>query len=147
MTAVRHTGIVVGDIERALEFYCGLLDFSVVRRMLEKGPFVSAILGVADAEVETVKLSGEGTGQIELLAFAKPDTTLGVAPSLFRQGPTHVALKVRDIDALYLRMRDKGIEFTTPPRVSPDGGAKVTFCRDPDGTFLELVEVLQKAAS
>ena len=34
------------------------------------------------------------------------------------------------------------LRFTTKPQTSLDGHAKVTFCHDPDGTALELVEVL-----
>ena len=35
---------------------------------------------------------------------------------------------------------------TPRPNCSPDGLAKVTFCLDPDGTFIELVEMLEVAA-
>ena len=35
-----------------------------------------------------------------------------------------------------------GVVFNAPPQRSPDGGAKVTFCRDPEGNLLELVEVI-----
>jgi hypothetical protein len=37
-----------------------------------------------------------------------------------------------------------GIDFNAPPQQAPDGGAKVTFCCDPEGNFLELVEVLDR---
>jgi catechol 2,3-dioxygenase-like lactoylglutathione lyase family enzyme len=147
MTSVRHAGIVVANLDRALNFYCGLLDLTIARRMRETGHFVSAILGLEDAAVETVKLSGSGDCQIELLAFAKPAPTMGAAPPLTRIGPTHIALVVNDLDQVYRRMSDQGVEFTTPPLISDDGGAKVTFCRDPDGTFLELVEPLRRSTS
>jgi len=140
MTAVRHIGIVVGDLERAVSFYCDLLGFKVARRMQENGPFVSAILGMPDADLETVKLAGDNEAQVELLSFRNP-TASAAPPGLTRKGPTHMALTVENIDALHERMRAAGVSFTTAPRLSPDGGAKVTFCQDPDGTFLELVEL------
>ena len=31
--------------------------------------------------------------------------------------------------------------------VSPDGGAKVTYCRDPEGVIIELVEILSPSVS
>ena len=34
------------------------------------------------------------------------------------------------------------VKFTAPPQLTPDGYAKVTFCEDPDGTPIELVEVI-----
>jgi catechol 2,3-dioxygenase-like lactoylglutathione lyase family enzyme len=108
--------------------------------MKETGNFISAVLGFAGAEVETVKLSGDGVCQIELLAFTKPISAMGAATELTRLGLTHIALTVTNLDQLYYRMRSQGVEFTSPPCVSDDGAAKVAFCRDPDGTFLELVE-------
>jgi catechol 2,3-dioxygenase-like lactoylglutathione lyase family enzyme len=144
MTRLRHVGIVVRDLERSLAFYRDLLGLSVVRAMDEKGPFLDAILGMNGAKVRTVKLaSSADAAQVELLAFEAPTPEIGAAPSLVRVGPTHIAVTVDGLDGLYRRMRAAGVGFTTEPRVSADGGAKVTFCRDPDGTALELVEVLK----
>ena len=44
-------------------------------------------------------------------------------------------------------MRDyqkKGVRINCPTHISPDGYAKITFCHDPDGTSIELVEVLDQ---
>jgi catechol 2,3-dioxygenase-like lactoylglutathione lyase family enzyme len=140
---VRHVGIVVRDLERSLAFYRGLLGFEIVRAMDEQGPFIDAIVGMPDVKVRTVKLAAPGdSAQIELLAFENPAPEIGPAPPLRRVGPTHVALTVADLDGLHRRMAAAGTPFTTAPQTSPDGRAKVTFCRDPDGTALELVEVL-----
>ncbi len=145
MTRLRHVGIVVRDLERSLAFYRDLLGLSVVRAMDEQGPFLDAILGMTGARVRTVKLANAAdAAQVELLAFAEPAPEISAAPSLVRVGPTHLAVTVDRLDELYRRMRAAGVSFTTEPRVSPDGGAKVTFCRDPDGTALELVEVLAR---
>ena len=103
--------------------------------------FLSGLLGMTDARVTTAKLVGSsGPTLIELLCFNNPGTS-GPTP-LNAIGPTHVALTVSDLDGLYDRIIEAGHSFNAPPRVSPDGGAKVAFCQDPDGTFLELVEPL-----
>ena len=44
--------------------------------------------------------------------------------------------------SVYSELSKKNIEFNTPPQKSPDGLVKVTFCKDPDGTPIELVEML-----
>ena len=36
----------------------------------------------------------------------------------------------------------KKFPITLPPQKSPDGLVKVTFCNDPDGTPVELVEII-----
>jgi catechol 2,3-dioxygenase-like lactoylglutathione lyase family enzyme len=144
MTRLRHVGIVVRDLERSLAFYRDLLGLSVMRAMDEQGPFLDAILGMSGVKVRTVKLANSAdAAQIELLAFEDPAPEIGGPPSLVRVGPTHIAVTVERLDEFYRRMRAAGVSFTTEPRVSPDGGAKVTFCRDPDGTALELVEILK----
>jgi catechol 2,3-dioxygenase-like lactoylglutathione lyase family enzyme len=145
MSRVRHVGIVVRDLDRALAFYRDLLGLEIVREMDESGPFIDAILGISGTKVRTVKLAAPGeTTQVELLAFAEPQPEIGPAPTLVRVGPTHVAFTVKDIVGLHRRLSAAGTMFTTPPLTSPDGGAKVAFCRDPDGTALELVEVLSR---
>jgi len=35
-----------------------------------------------------------------------------------------------------------GVEFICPPEKSPNGFAKVTFCTDPEGNYIELVQIL-----
>ncbi len=142
MIAVRHAGVVVSDLQRALRFYCGTLGFQVVREMDEHGEFIDAILGIKDARLRTVKLQGAGTAQLELLEFREPAAQPADGRPLNRVGPTHVALQVDAIDALHARLAAEGTPFTTAPRLSPDGRARVTFCRDPDGTWLELVELV-----
>ncbi len=141
MTDIRHVGIVVSNMAVSLNFYRDVIGLRDAPINHENGEFLDALLGMAAAKVSTVKLSGtKGSTLLELLCFETPMAT--ATTPLNAIGPTHVALTVPDLDELYARITAAGFEFNAPPRVSPDGGAKVAFCRDPDGTFLELVEVL-----
>ena len=142
--ALRHFGIVVQDLDCALDFYGGLLEMKVIRRMDEHGPFVEAILGEKAVRVTTVKLGGSsGEVLIELLKFHSPAV---LEPrngrGLFSIGPTHFALTVSDLDALCERLRAADVHFISAPKVSPDGLAKVCFCSDPEGNPIELVQLL-----
>jgi catechol 2,3-dioxygenase-like lactoylglutathione lyase family enzyme len=136
---LRHTGIVVPDLEQALAFYEGLLGFSVARRMEEGGAWLSTVLGIADIRATTIKMNVPGGGMVELLYF--PDHPQGPRDlSLVSGGPTHIALTVADLDNLHQVMQQEGIHFVAAPNVSPDGKVKMAFCQAPDGTFVELVE-------
>ena len=142
MTSVRHMGIVVGDMEKSLQFYRDLIGLQDAPVNEETGPFIDGLLNIPDAKIQTVKLAGENsTTSIELLCFKSP-SPLASTP-LNAIGPTHIALNVSDLDKLYTRLSEAQVPFNTPPRVSPDGCAKVAFCQDPDGTFIELVELLK----
>jgi catechol 2,3-dioxygenase-like lactoylglutathione lyase family enzyme len=142
INSLRHFGIVVSDLNRALDFYQRLLGLSVQRRMDESGEFLDRLLGVSNAHVTTVKLAaGSGPTLLELLDFHSPESQ-PITRTVFSQGPTHVAFTVANLSGLYEKLTAEGIRFVSPVQTSPDGRAKVAFCFDPDGNLLELVEVI-----
>ena len=144
MKAVRHIGIVVSDKEKALHFYRDLLGLKVVKVMEESGEYIDNMLGLKNVRVNTVKMSADnGVTLIELLEFKSHLSRNGGARKIYSVGPSHVAFTVENLDEIYLRMSEAGIRFNAPPQRSPDGYAKVTFCSDPDGTPVELVQVLK----
>jgi catechol 2,3-dioxygenase-like lactoylglutathione lyase family enzyme len=142
ITQIRHTGLVVADLDRALRFWCDLLGFRITRRLDESGPHIDAMMGLHDVRVTTVKLAAPDGNLIELLQFhSHPDQKAWTgAPN--STGFTHVALTVHDLDAVCERLAEQGVTFNAPPQRSPDGYAKTTYCRGPEGMLLELVEVL-----
>ncbi len=146
MRAVRHFGIVVSDLERSLRFYRDLLGLKVVRIMDESGEYIDNMLALQNVQVTTVKMSADsGSTLVELLELkSHPCQTRGDR-EVYSVGPSHVAFTVYGLDALYQRLSQAGVRFHAPPQLSPDGYAKVTFCQDPDGTLVELVEVLDAA--
>lgn len=142
MTSIRHMGIVVSNMDVSLAFYRDLIGLRDAPVAEESGDFLDGLLGMAGAKVLTAKLAGEnGPALLELLCFETPCPT--DSTPLNAVGPTHIALTVTDLDGMYARITAAGYPFNAPPKVSPDGGAKVAFCRDPDGSFLELVEVIE----
>ncbi|MBO6538831.1 MAG: VOC family protein [Rhizobiaceae bacterium] len=142
-TEVRHIGIVVDDMEEALGFYRDMLGLTVARRMNEAGAYIDNVIAEPDVEVETVKLSAEvGPTLIELLRFTRPGTRMPEGNRALIVGPTHFAMTVDDLPTLYDQMSAKGIVFNCPPQTSPDGKAMLTYCQAPDGTLVELVQML-----
>jgi catechol 2,3-dioxygenase-like lactoylglutathione lyase family enzyme len=146
MIELRHAGIVVADLERALHFYCDLLGLTILRSMEEKGAYLDNMLGHKDVQVTTVKLAaGKGRAVLELLYFRSPKSPTFPIRGLFELGPSHVAFTVKNLDATFEKLTRAGVPFNAPPQLAPDGLARVTFCLDPDGTFIELVETLEAA--
>lgn len=144
ISAIRHTGLVVADLERALHFWCDALGFKVVRQMEESGPHIDAMMGLQDVRVTTAKLAAPDGNLIELLQFhSHPDRPQwDGAP--YSTGFTHIALTVDDLDALVGKLVPLGVTFSAPPQYSPDGGVKVIYAKGPEGALLELVEILTK---
>ena len=138
---VRHIGIVVKNIENSLKFYRDLLGLKIVRDMNEHGNHLDNMLSLDNVEVRTVKLSvNENITLIELLEFKSHNDN--EIRNFYTIGASHVAFTVENIDKLYQDLSAKNVEFNAPPQKSPDGLVKVTFCKDPDGTPIELVEIL-----
>lgn len=140
---VRHVGIVVKDLERSLWFYQELLGLDLQRRMVENGPGIEKVLDLVGVEVETVKLGAkEGGALVELLQFHSHPISVPEGVRTLTAGPAHVAFTVDDLRARYTHMKAQGVPFNCPPQISPDGKVLMTYCQDPDGTLVELVEEL-----
>lgn len=140
---VRHFGIVVTDMDNSLKFYRDFLDLKIERELHESGNFLDKILNKKDVKVHTIKMSAkEGDTLVELLKFEseqkKPLDNFEVS----NIGASHVAFTVENLDETYEKLTSFGVKFNSPPQISSDGYAKVTFCYDPDGVPIELVEVL-----
>ena len=139
---LRHTGIVVYDLEQSLKFYESNFGFKITKRMEETGHFICKILGLENLKVITVKMTINDNQMIELLDFTTHKKKL-LKRFINDIGPTHIAFTVVDVDKLYYDFSSKGIKFISKPYTSPDGYAKVAFCLAPEGTYIELVELLK----
>ena len=142
ITNIRHTGIVVEDLEKSLYFYRDLLGFKIVRQMDESGDFIDNILALRNVIVTTVKMAAPDGNLIELLYYKSHKPKPKRTKEICEMGISHIALTVSNLDEEYNRLLKHGAIFNSPPQNSPDGYAKVTFCKDPDGNLIELVQVL-----
>jgi 16S rRNA (guanine527-N7)-methyltransferase len=52
ITEIRHTGIVVQDLKKVLNFFTKLLRFKIKKKMNEKGSYIDNILGLKNVKAE-----------------------------------------------------------------------------------------------
>jgi len=116
---IHHVSLIVADTERSLTFYRDLLGLTLDRHRPELG-YPGAWLWI-------------GEQQIHLLELPNPDPLQGRPPHGGRD--RHLALTVKDLDALIARLEQAGIAFTRSR-----SGRRAIFCRDPDANALELIE-------
>ena len=141
MKNIRHMGLVVSDMEKALYFYRDLLGLKIQGTTNEEGNFINQLLNKEDIKLKTVKLStDDNTTRIELLEFSNPKSNQNKKIELFNTGFTHVAFTVDNLDEIYMHLKNGGVQFNCPPKLSPNGMLKVTFCRDFEGNYLELTQ-------
>ncbi len=142
ITGVRHTGIVVNDIEGAIRFWVDLLGFDVVSNQLETGQFIDRLLGLECVAVQTVKLVAKDKTMIELLHFKSHSDKNFWGGSTFSTGLTHLALNVTDIDILIHRLELLGYLPLHEVQLAPNGKVRVCYIPVFEGLLLELVEML-----
>ena len=138
---VRHIGIVVTDMEKSLKFYRDLLGLKIKSLVDEEGQFLDNILAHENVKNKVAKLYAKnGNALVELIDSKsygnKKDR------DFFTIGASHFAFTVDNLEKTYDYLVKNGVKFTATPQQTPDGFAKVTFCEDPDGTPIELVEVI-----
>ena len=145
MNKFRHVGIVVKNLEKSHKFYKKYFNFKIERKMNEGREFLENLLGAKKIKAKTIKMSDTSKEVcLELLYFYKNKNFKQNKriPNVWDFGPTHFAITVTNLDKKYMLMKKNKIKFIHPPIVSVDRKAKVAFCKDPDGIFLELVELL-----
>ena len=56
ITNIRHFGIVVKNMEKALHFYKDFLKLKIIKMKLEEGKYINTLLGLQRCKLHTVKL-------------------------------------------------------------------------------------------
>jgi catechol 2,3-dioxygenase-like lactoylglutathione lyase family enzyme len=142
MVRLRHIGIVVRDLDKSVQFYKDLLGLVVFNEMLEDGKYVEDLVGIKDASIKWAKLKAKDGTVFELLEYKNSEYKDRDNYPANRLGCSHVAISVKNIEAIYEKLQSYECKCNSKPLFSPDGKVKVMYCHDLDGTILEIVEEL-----
>ena len=144
MRAIDHVGLIVADLDRAVEFWCGRLGLRLLGRVTETDPDIAALLGEDSVEIEIADLDADGR-IIELIRYIRP-AGQPVRARSSDPGSCHIALRVDDLDAVLERIQgSQARQISRHPVVLHDpGGAwdgvACCYIADPDGNIVELVQ-------
>ena len=139
---IRHTGLVVRDIDKSIDFY-SRLGFSLWKREVETGKFIDQVTGIENVRLEWAKLKSKDGSLIELLQYLSHPEQKAIKIAESNQlGCSHIAFTVDDIDKMCNCISDLGGAVVNRPAVSPDGMVRVAYCHDLDGILIELVDEL-----
>jgi len=138
-----HVNVNCSNLDRSLAFY-KILGFRVVQdmpsaggRKLDQGMGLSkvrargALMAIGDEKRRTL---------LDLIEWENPKTEGKTYPHLAHMGICRLALRTPNVSKVYEELKSKGVEFVSEPQVFESGVAFVCF-RDPDGTFLELINL------
>ena len=140
--AVRHTGVVVRDLEKSVEFYCAL-GFVEDNRAIEEGSFIDTVVGLQNVKLEWVKLKAPDGYLLELLQYhSHPEQKSIVKQKSNQLGCSHLAFSVKGINTICEKIKKIGGSMVNPPALTNDKKVKVAYCHDNEGNLMEIVEVL-----
>lgn len=119
-TRIGHVHLKVSNIQRALDFYCGLLGFEVITMYGDEAAFISA---------------GGYHHHIGLNTWHSKDSPPAKKEGV---GLYHTAILYptrKDLAAIYVRLNDSAYHLTG---ASDHGVSEALYLNDPDGNGVEL---------
>ena len=139
-----HVSVTVSDMDRSLDFYCGLLGLKEVERHRLEGEGISKMAGKENVVMDVVRIVAPETESIEidLQQYLEPEGKVSNG-KLGDVGHSHICFGVPNMAEAYETLCNKGVRFVSEP-VSFDLGwaiVHVVFFEDPDGYVLELMQV------
>lgn len=148
--AIAHVGITVRDMDKAIAFYRDCLGFKLLGDVIITGDEADRLTRLKGTKLRAVYVRSEKDMKgppLELLHFIEPRTE-GETPyaRLTNPGITEVAFWVKDIEQVYGDLCAQGVEFYSLPQLfelEGYGKVKAVYFWDPDGTTLELLQVVK----
>src|SRR5208337_4179700 len=119
---IDHVEIIPRDANKAVEFYGGVLGFTLKERIkLGMGALDEVIfMGLGDTALEIVSLKNPAPRPREAVV-----------------GYRMMAIEVENMEEAITYLKGKGVEIAVEP-VSLPGGSKRAEIKDPDGLGIEL---------
>jgi lactoylglutathione lyase len=116
----------VGDLERSVAFYTGVLGMKVLR--------------TTDRPEQKYTLAFVGFGDESSNAVLELTYNYGVDRYQIGDGFGHIAIEVPDVAAACTQVRAKGGAVTREAGPVKGGTTVIAFVQDPDGYKIELIE-------
>jgi lactoylglutathione lyase len=123
---ILHTMLRVGDLERSVAFYTGVLGMKVLR--------------TTDRPAQKYKLAFVGYGDESAHAVLELTYNYGVDRYELGDGFGHIAIEVPDAAGACVAVRAKGGTVTREAGPVRGGTTIIAFVQDPDGYKIELIQ-------
>ncbi|NNK96394.1 MAG: glyoxalase/bleomycin resistance/dioxygenase family protein [Desulfobacterales bacterium] len=141
--AFAHPGIVVPNLEKAIDFYRRMFGFEVIsHESWEKpSPDYDQGIGLKNSAAKGCLMKGHNC-YLELFEFTSPSQRFEGPDKLGAHEPgiRHIAFYVDDARAEYQRLLKLGGQILGQP-VGSDNNGYVVYARDPFGNIIELSEI------
>ena len=138
----RHIGIVTDNLNKSIKFYQNILGLKPKVIMNEKGKITEKIINLKKANLKTVKLiNKKNQPLIELLYFRNKNVKKDNY-RIDRVGCSHFAITISNMKKFFNNLKKNKLKYLSEPTLSNDKKVILLFCRAPEGTLIEVVQVL-----
>jgi catechol 2,3-dioxygenase-like lactoylglutathione lyase family enzyme len=137
-----HTGFVVRDVEKSSRFYQDVIGLEVVRTADRDGGPISQVVGYENTHLKVVLLNMGNGHTLELIQYIRPAGAERPTEERNVLGASHIAFRVDDIEGTFRHLVKSGMQKLNPPvEIAP--GRKGCYLQDPDGNWVEIIEVIE----
>jgi|TARA_B100000959_G_C14950665_1_gene611764 catechol 2,3-dioxygenase-like lactoylglutathione lyase family enzyme len=140
ITDINHSGIVVPNLEIAIDFYTNIMKLKLVEIRERDGSGISQVLGYEKTQIKVADVSTP-TGQIiELIEYINPRPQNTKSSERAELTASHIAFNVINIQEVYeFLIKNGGVSLNPPLEIT--AGKSVCYLQDPFGNWLELIEM------
>jgi len=132
IVGIDHVGVAVNNLDEAISLYRDVLGLKL-----------EGVHAVEEQKVLVASFSTGGETRIELLEPTERESPVAKFVERRGEGVHHIALKVRNIEAVLEELKGKGLKLVDEkPRIGV-GGAKIAFIH-PKSTRNVLLELCEK---
>jgi catechol 2,3-dioxygenase-like lactoylglutathione lyase family enzyme len=139
-----NVGIVVEDLERAIEFFVEL-GLELEGRGMVEGEWAGRVTGLGDQTVEIAMMrTPDGNGRLELSRFIAPQVVADHRNAPVNAlGYLRVMFAVDDIDDTLDRLVEHGAHLVSRDVVQYEASYRLCYVRGPEGILIGLAQELR----
>ena len=135
--------LVVKDMERSLDYYEGTLGLTVSRKGSFSHDANNAGSWLEFREGRWAVLSAAHGVCMQLVQPSDCNVMPAAPWQMQREGFTHFAMGVKDLETFYPALLKKGVKFKSPPQnlgVGPHKGGQCIYFNTPNGVVIEFLD-------
>lgn len=138
-----NMGIVVEDLEEAIEFFAEL-GLELEGQMMVEGEWAGSVTGLGDQQVEIAMMrTPDGHSRLELSRFLAPDVIADHRNAPVNSlGYLRAMFTVDDLDETLERLYQRGAELVSNEVVQYEDQYRLCYIRGPENLLIGLAEEL-----
>lgn len=147
---IAHVGVTVRNMEASIKFYQEILGLTLTGDMIMEGEAIEALTKIKGAKLRVVYFNSSEdleTVPLELIEFISSPYENTPYGRLNYIGIAEICFWVKDIEATYQHLKDKGVCFLSSPQYfdlsdQGYGKSKEVYFYDNNHIVLELMQTI-----